>query len=562
MSDVEHWLTNLVTEVDNADATIEKESLCESFFAFMETNSEVGRDQFFSLLGNALLRVGYNKVKPVLKKGRRVAYTGMAFKKDCVSPPVSEQKKTAISAHTLQEWMMLNYCEGGPSETVAAEDLWLHFSENCSIKEDQKSVFCSLLGNVFRNPPFLKVRRQLTRSDKGGKISTFQNLRVNHRLNTSDECQIPGSSEKEGKDLIQDLDHQKKLCDNNAIASPLEPSMPRLQMENKVSCEVGPNLMGKENLTDERNSASNPMEVEVGSVDDIPDIQPPDCNFLGFKAETDLEKGEQNAVVVEGADNYVEEDEKSVKEGEKEESKSSVEEESSVSDQSDSDMSESADATSNPLCNHEEESSSSDALFRKYHKNINNLLPCHLPGRPTSFQSYLSSVFPDPSNFSVERQHIHSLSASTSMYKDARIRAFVSACFPPIKVGSFPGECDGFTFTGDVFPQFSHVGKSYFNCEICIPYCKWAIVNNHPYPSTRSKQASVDAILAGTAKLVFSGVVQMHEHSLSKCHVEAASFWRKESVPMTTVCPPVKKDEGRKEKCISDYFTKVSDPLN
>lgn len=239
-----------------------------------------------------------------------------------------------------------------------------------------------------------------------------------------------------------------------------------------------------------------------------------------------------------------------------------MEEESSVSDQSDSDMSESADATSNPLCNHEEESSSSDALFRKYHKNINNLLPCHLPGRPTSFQLYLSSVFPDPSNFSVERQHIHSLSASTSMYKDARIRAFVSACFPPIKVGSFPGECDGFTFTGDVFPQFSHVDKSYFNCEICIPHCKWAILNNHPYPSTRSKQASIDAILAGTAKLVFSGVVQMHEHSLSKCHVEAASFWRKESVPMTTVRPPVRKDEGRKEKCISDYFTKVSDPLN
>ena len=137
MSDVERWLTNVMTEVDDADATIEKESLCESFFAFMETNSEVGRDQFFSLLGNALLRVGYNKVKPVLKKGRRVAYTGMAFKSDCISPPLSEKKKTAISAHTLQEWMMLNYCEGGPCETITAEDLWLHFSKNSSIQEDQ-----------------------------------------------------------------------------------------------------------------------------------------------------------------------------------------------------------------------------------------------------------------------------------------------------------------------------------------------------------------------------------------------------------------------------------------
>ena len=193
----------------------------------------------------------------------------------------------------------------------------------------RKSVFFSLLGNVFKNPPFLKVWRQLTRSDKGGKISTFQNFKVNNRINTSDnvdECQIPGSSEKGGKDLIQDLDHQIKSCDNNAAASPLKPSMPRIQMVNKASCEVGPNFIRKENLTNERNSASNQMEVEVGSVDDIPDIQPPDCNFLDFKAETDLRKGEQNAVVVEEVDDYVEEDEEAGKEGEKEEFESSLEE--------------------------------------------------------------------------------------------------------------------------------------------------------------------------------------------------------------------------------------------
>ena len=101
---------------------------------------------------------------------------------------------------------------------------------------------------------------------------------MNQQIHTSDnvdEGQIPGSFEKEGKDLIQDLDHQIKLCHNNAIASSLEPSMPRIQMENKVSYEVGPNLMEKENPTNERNSASNSMEVEVGSVNDIPDIQSP-----------------------------------------------------------------------------------------------------------------------------------------------------------------------------------------------------------------------------------------------------------------------------------------------
>lgn len=43
-------------------------------------------------------------------------------------------------------------------------------------------------------------------------------------------------------------------------------------MENKVLCEVGFNLMGKENFIDEWNFVSNLMEVEVGSVDDILDI--------------------------------------------------------------------------------------------------------------------------------------------------------------------------------------------------------------------------------------------------------------------------------------------------
>jgi len=434
MSDVERWLTNLVTEVDDADATIGKEALCDSFFAFMETNSKVGKGHFFSLLGNALLRVGYNKVKPVLKKGRRVAFRGMSFKRDCISPAVSEKKKTAISVHTFQQWMMLNYCEGGRSDTIAAEDLWLHFSENCGIHEDQQSVFFSLLSTVFNNPPFLKVRRHLTRSDNGGKISTFQYLQVNHRINTGenvDARQIPDSSEKEGKDLVQDVDSQTKSCNNNTIASSLYPSMPRRELDNKGSCEVGPNLLEKESPIYEWNSASNSMEQEVGSVDDIPDMQPPDCNLLDLKAEKKREKGEQNVVAVEDVDDNVEEEEKVGQEGGNEEFESSLEEVSSDSDQTESDMSESADASRDPLYDNEDESSSNDAIFLKYHKKINNLLPCHLPGRPTSFQSYLRSAFPDPSNFNVERQHIHSLSASTSIYKDARIRASLLLVSPP-----------------------------------------------------------------------------------------------------------------------------------
>ena len=131
MSDVEHWLTTNVTEVDDADAILEKKCLWESFFTFIKTSPEVGREKLFSLLGNALLRVGYKKVKPVLKKGRRVAYAGIAFKKECISAKLFEEKKTAISAHTVQQWMKDHYCECGESDLISSEDLWIHFHDKC-----------------------------------------------------------------------------------------------------------------------------------------------------------------------------------------------------------------------------------------------------------------------------------------------------------------------------------------------------------------------------------------------------------------------------------------------
>ena len=119
-----------MTEVDDADAILEKKCLSESFFTFIKTSPEVGREKLFSLLGNALLRVGYKKVKPVLKKGRRVAYAGIAFKKECISAKLFEEKKTAISAHTVQQWMKDHYCEGGESDLISSEDLWIHFVTN------------------------------------------------------------------------------------------------------------------------------------------------------------------------------------------------------------------------------------------------------------------------------------------------------------------------------------------------------------------------------------------------------------------------------------------------
>ena len=70
--------------------------------------------------------------------------------------------------------------------------------------------------------------------------------------------------------------------------------------------------------------------------------------------------------------------------------------------------------------------------------------------------------------------------------------------------------------------------KGNFKCAICIPYLRWAITNNQPHSVARSRKATTEAILKGTAELAFSGLVQVQEHSSSKCHREACQFWKRD----------------------------------
>ena len=156
------------------------------------------------------------------------------------------------------------------------------------------------------------------------------------------------------------------------------------------------------------------------------------------------------------------------------------------------------------------EESEAECLFKRFHKRMDYVTPSHLPGKPSSFQVYLASVFQDPSDFVKERAEIHSSSAKALNYKDYRTRAFLVT---------------GILVKGDNFPQFTHVTKGNFKCAICIPYLRWAIRNNQPHSVARSRKAPTETILRGTADLEFSGLVQVKEHSASKCHLEACQFW-------------------------------------
>ena len=125
-------------------------------------------------------------------------------------------------------------------------------------------------------------------------------------------------------------------------------------------------------------------------------------------------------------------------------------------------------------------------------------------------------------NFHNERGiDVHSHSANTVKHKSMHCQSFVATAFPPIKVGQVAGSEVDHTFPGDMFPQFTHHQKSRPHCELCVPYQRWAKKEGLTHAALKFKSVSMDDIMRGTAVLHFSGVVQAHEHFISKAHQEA-----------------------------------------
>ena len=103
--------------------------------------------------------------------------------------------------------------------------------------------------------------------------------------------------------------------------------------------------------------------------------------------------------------------------------------------------------------------------------------------------------------------------------------SFIAAAFPPLlKLVGWP-----VMRSGDVFPEFTHHGKSDYHCEVCIPYQRWAKTNSLKHSVLKSKHVNTDDIINGTAVLNFSGVVQAREHFISKAHQEAIHFFKNDA---------------------------------
>ena len=138
---------------------------------------------------------------------------------------------------------------------------------------------------------------------------------------------------------------------------------------------------------------------------------------------------------------------------------------------------------------------------------------------------YLNGIFEENDCLEVEGLNILRHCSSTTVFQNNKLWILLAVTFPPVTGSPLAGWSIPVTFEGDTFPQFSQNEKSRFHCEVCIPFQKWAMENGKSHARLRCrKQATVDNILAGTASLQFSGLVQVEEHAVSLSHKQAVDF--------------------------------------
>ena len=86
-----------------------------------------------------------------------------------------------------------------------------------------------------------------------------------------------------------------------------------------------------------------------------------------------------------------------------------------------------------------------------------------------------------------------------------------------------------------LYPQFSLIplSKSYYQCEICPLYHKWAIEKCIKHSKLKCKGYDIKRVLAGKFQMNLNGMCQVYEHAISKPHKEAIDSISSHSYPLT-----------------------------
>ena len=194
------------------------------------------------------------------------------------------------------------------------------------------------------------------------------------------------------------------------------------------------------------------------------------------------------------------------------------------------------------------------SFYTQHFRKLKSLRPSFLPGKPHSFNDFLTKVMPE----SAQKEIPFSEAGPSSSVPVARTRAFLAASFPPVTVGDLAASVVPGAEEGKPFPQFTNTSGSDILCTVCLPHQKWAKSNLQPHHQLKSKQASAQALLDGTAILQFSGVVQTEEHSKSKYHQEALAFFVKEKRMFEQKTGKEKKTKVAQQQFISNFFPSLN----
>jgi len=205
------------------------------------------------------------------------------------------------------------------------------------------------------------------------------------------------------------------------------------------------------------------------------------------------------------------------------------------------------------------------SIFFRYWKNVKAFTSLKLPNWYPNHHSHLNEHFPK-SSFQQNTALFNAIGSVTNPCL-TELHSFLAASFLPVSVGPKATAYVGSISKGSSFPQFSaaSASKSKFQCEICIPYQKWAQEHNFLCAKLKSKAATQEQIAKGTACLMFSGLRQVYEHAISKSHGEAIAFFCDKSdegaIPEATLLEQEKEKKPRKlQSSLHSFF--ASDSLN
>ena len=485
------------------------------------------REAFLSMLGQVLKTLGFEKVAFYKSRSRKVGYRGLVLK--CRVDTFHSQ-----SVENVKSWANSNLLPGSSTDSVNKDDAWTSFAKfaQLDLTENHRQMFFSIFGNhVAGQGPFKVVS-----SNKKRKSFVGLRLKENEPLPKQGKTEASEEEEKHVgmKEVHFTADDSYETIQEEAFTISRDFQGDCMNSDIDKTYGISSDYMNEREFSNAARITSSGTETNA------------------ISAGSNVDAGDSESVdVYEGESTINELDE-------------------AATDSTDEEVIDMSDIDLNALSSQgvqacDEDVSTQETIFRRHHKKMKSFMPSHLPGRPKSFKSYLDGIFQTSGSMQGERLAIQKRCGKTMSIENCKLRAFVAASFPPIKVGKLGGNRIPSTFDGDKFPQFSQIDKGSFLCEVCIPFQKWAMENSQPHAHLRCrKQATVKEILAGTATLKFSGLVQVGEHASSECHKQANAFFKAEedSSPSPKDLELGPSSEAKKASSGQQFINKFFLPLN